>query len=143
VRTRDLAALVLSVTLVGCGGPSSSPVAAPFPSPSVTASAAPTTRPGAEGTTCGKLTDYASTGPADILLTLEVRLADQSAKTWRYHLTRPGTAPSDLGTRFAGGVPQVIYINGWFAPVNPSSPSEVNVSDFKVMRITELCPITY
>jgi hypothetical protein len=141
VKVGGLAALAIVVMLVACGGGSTAPVTAA--SPFVTVGAAPTIRPGTEGTTCGKLAGYASSSPKDLTLTLEIRLADQSTKMWRYRLTGRGTAPSDLSTKFDAGTPQVLYINGWFAPVNPASPAEVNVTDFSVMRITEPCPMTY
>jgi hypothetical protein len=78
-----------------------------------------------------------------LVLTLEIRLADQSTKIWRYRLTGRGSVPSDLSTQFAAGTPQVVYINGWFAPVNTASPSELTITDFSVVRITEPCPMTY
>src|SRR5438552_2281865 len=94
------------------------------PSSLVVASPTSTPRPGSEGSTCGRLVDYASANPADLFLTLEIRQADQSTKIWRYHLTGRGSAPSDLGTQFAAGTVQIVYISGWFAPVSPSA-SEV------------------
>ena len=136
-----LSALALTVMMIGCGGGATP--SASLASPSATAIAASTVRPGSEGTICGKLAGYASSSSTDPVLTLEIRQADQSTKMWRYRLVGRGTVPSDLGSQFAAGTPQVVYINGWFAPVSPASPTEVSIADFSVMRITEPCPMTY
>ena len=137
----------IAVTLIlGCTSTSSvvpaSPSVITSPSQSVVATPSRTDPPGGEASTCGKLIGYASSSPTDLLLTLEVRHPDQTTKTWRYRLAGPGTAPSDLGAQFAAGTPQVLYIYGWFAPINPLSPSEISVTDYSVMRITEPCPMT-
>jgi hypothetical protein len=145
VKTRRLSAIAV-ILIMGCTGTPSvvppSPSVVASPSQSVVATPSRTDRPGGEASTCGKLIDYASSSPTELLLTLEIRHPDQTTNTWRYRLAGPGTAPSDLGTQFAAGRPQVLYIYGWFAPINPLSPSEISVTDYSVMRITEPCPMT-
>jgi hypothetical protein len=139
VKTGRLSALAV-ILILGCTSTSSLVPASPSviagPSQSVVATPSRTDRPGGEASTCGKLIDYASSSPSDLLVTLEIRHLDQTTNTWRYRLAGPGTAPSDLGARFAAGTSQVLYVYGWFAPINPLSPSEISVTDYSVMRIT-------
>lgn len=94
----------------------------------------------------GRLTDYAvsptALNPTERVLTLEPRGGNQTTNSFRYRLAGSGTAPSDLGTQFTAGTPQVLAVRGWFAPPNPATPRDVTVTDYSVTRMKEPCPVT-
>jgi hypothetical protein len=114
--------------------------------PTTASTAAATLRPGSDASACGRLTDYAVSptplNPTERVLTLELRGVNQTTTSFRYRLTGSGTTPSDLGTQFTAGTPQVLAVRGWFAPPNPATPRDVTVTDYSVTRMTEPCPVT-
>lgn len=114
--------------------------------PTTVPPAATTMRLGSEASACGRLTDYAVSptplNPTERVLTLELRSVNQTTNSFRYRLAGSGTTPSDLGTQFTAGTPQVLFIRGWFAPPNPAIPREVTVMDYSVTRMTEPCPVS-
>jgi len=114
--------------------------------PTTAPTATLTVRLGSEASACGRLTDYAvsptSLNPTERVLTLELRSVNQTTNAFRYRLAGNGTTPSDLGTQFSAGTPQVLFVRGWFAPPSPATPREVTVTDYSVTRTTEPCPVT-
>lgn len=114
--------------------------------PTTASTAAATVRPGSDASACGRLTDYAvsptALNPPERVLTLELRSVNQTTNSFRYRLAGSGTTPSDVGTQFTAGTPQVLAVRGWFAPPNPAAPRDVTVTDYSVTRMTEPCPVT-
>ena len=146
MKTRTLATLAVVILIIVAGVALLYAMRSPVP-PSTASTAAATARPpGSDAFACGRLTEYAesptASNPTERALSLEWRGVNQTTFSFRYRLIGNGTTPSDLGTQFTAGTPQVLAIRGWFAPPNPATPREVTVMDYSVTRMSEPCPVT-
>ena len=145
MKTRNLATIAVVLLIIVAGVALLYALRSQVP-PATASTSAATLRSGSDASACGRLTDYAvspsALNPTERVLTLELRSVNQTTNSFRYRLTGSGTTPSDLGTQFAAGTPQVLAVRGWFAPPNPATPRDVSVTDYSVTRMTEPCPVT-
>jgi hypothetical protein len=86
---------------------------------------------------CGSVTAYSSDG-AHMLVTLSAG-GTQTQYDLQFQFVG-GTAPTDIGTRLAAGMPQLLLITGAQVAPDNGSPSAISLRRYNVARVTDCTP---